>query len=430
MALLACLPSSLLFVVCSFLTADAIEFLSATSQGLHTECTKPGAWRYVHLVRSIWVSPMRDWLRKRITRSADQRQLKSVAMNGNQQDIEWLMRHVTLESVRLVYFGTSQFVIHGVSWWTKLRVLDISRGTFLHCYEPLPASVEIVRAAFRDSLACLTRCQKLRVLELRSSTYDLAVLPNLSGMRDLTLGSALLPWHLHDVVLCTQLVALRMLDTSSVCNLSLLDRLPPDGLRTLRICGTHADRKIVFHFTHLQTLHLSHVRAQNVHLVARPSLLRLNISHAQVSGSGDLLGLQKCTKLQELHIAKPVSFNFDSMYLCRELRVLDLRGIVLRLVDRLVNRCQRIELLAVRAEGRHLAPLRRLPRLRHLDVTDCNDVDLSVLLPCPSLRYLTMLVTSSDAWEIQVMQNVGVTVFTQRKKSYWDEDRPFANSLS
>lgn len=436
------LPSSLLFVVCSFLTADAIKLLSVTAQSVWRECNKAGAWRFVHAPSHMF--PTR-WVQQRLTRSAATGQLKSVHVSVNSRQLEWLMGIDTLESVRLHCNDMIMYSLSAAACLPRLRVLDLTNvvlsgdsGNSVGC---LPAGLEIVRAAFCDSLDCLAACQNLRVLQLRNLCPDLSVLPKLAGLQDLTLYSAR-AGGLAMVAQCTRLVALRIL-YGYYLDLTPLRGLPHDGLRALSITGNHdKNLMVVSHFTRLHTLRMSVLRPCDLDHVLSPSLLRLDISGSPVFTKSPLspLALGASPNLQEFHASdfqmRPGEIMRtvpqDDVYHCHLLRVLDLRATFLPSVHRLVENCPRLEILAVRTDGRHLDPLCRLPRLWNLDVSACDNVDMSVFYRFQSLRHVTLgrssgpVCWASRTRQVEQLRTRGLVVTGFLKASYWDEGRPLA----
>lgn len=411
------LPTDLLHVLCSFLTVFGIDALSLASRFMREECTKPGAWRHVHL--PFHIRPRWGWLRSRMERSANAKQLKSIHLTVSLAEWQWLREQNSLESIWVKSLPSRRFRFHDFGRLTRLRVLRLG-SVPLYPVQPLPASLEILHAPILNSLAGLASCQRLRVLVLSSPTVDVSVLPNLSGLRDLTLAQTLGD-HLQHVAQCSQLVALRLfkiprVDIGGLVNLLLLLDLPRDRLRTLALTGSFENAsavKLVSHFECLDSLRVStdDLTSADVARVCTPSLLRLNISadsylmeYPPQRGRSFLDGLRASPRLQELRAAFCSLQKFDGLQHCPQLRVLDIRGSKLHDVEFLVKHCPRLEKLALSTQGNRLHHLRRLQSLFCLNVLVCDDVRTEHVRGFPALRHLIIkddILTTADVESLE-----------------------------
>lgn len=437
MALLELLPSSLLFVVCSFLGAEAIEFLSVTGKGLRTECTKPGAWRCVSLTLPPRGYPSWDWVRRRVTRSAAAGQLRAVDLRVRGDHLVWLLRHVSLQSVRLAGLECRMRCLRGVANLSNLRLLDLRLGLYVDCTQPLPPSLEIVRGVFPDSLTCLERCQRLRVLEVRTTCQDLSLLTKMPGLRDLTLRGGLLRGQLHQVAECTRLVALRI-SCPYRLDLSPLRLLPQDGLRTLALIGYDQSvsdmGEVVTHFTQLQTLDVNQSGSLCLHFSSTAPLRRLRFGRNSFYPFANVRGIEALRGLQEVHAPKKELLGIRNLYRCPQLRVLDIRNTWIVHWDVVVENCPLLEILALWSSGEYLCPLRGLRRLWCLDASMCEYVRPSLLSGFRSLSHVTVMLSKDVEFgltspDIEHLRAQGLRVSTRKNQSYWDEGRPFAPLL-
>lgn len=431
------LPTVLLHVVCSFLMGRGIDELSVCSRALHAECVKPGAWRTLSLPDHFPLFPSwwSVWLRKRIDRAASVGQLKAITMALKLSQWQGVVQHTTLESIRVSIQTKHGVVIRGLGHLRRLRELRLV-DPFLSSQDRLPGSLEVLQAKIKGSLDCLASCSRLRVLHLEYATRDISLLPSLPNLRDLTL-SDVLPGHMRHVAQCTQLVALRLVDTDCSDLYCLLD-LPHDRLRTLIVSG-RVDKDealdVFSHFTRLQTLLVGDVDLTSDCLSAlvSPTLLRLCVNYDFVtlfsSQLYDLRALRLCPLLQELHVAFHQIQNLDGLWQCRDLRVLDLRGTFLASVDNLILHCPKMQMLALTTEGDNVRHLSALRQLRRLDVRSCENVRLEHLLGFASQVRITVPKDSLSTEDFTFCRACPkLNVDTCWQLSFWDERRPFSRS--